>query len=400
MRIGLNGWFVDQPQVGSGQYIRHLRSALAAHSDLTSLTFVPPSSQPWGEAGAAPSSPQTWAASGDSLTIPLRPWGSLAKVWFEQVDAPRAARRRVDVLHYPYFASPLIKTVPTVVTIHDLITFLFPEYTTSPFARLYNLLIGRAARRADAIIAVSEHTRQDIIRHLHIPAGRITVIYEAPDEAFRPQAKPAIEAIKRRYGLDHYIFYIGGLNRHKNVAALLRSFALLRQRLAAPRQLVIAGKAHSGNPVVFPDLRRAATDLGLSWSEGGTASQAAVRFLGFVAEEDKPALYSGADLFVYPSLYEGFGFCPLEAMASGAPVVSSRAASLAEIVGDSGLLVEPNDVRALVEAMQAVLGNQSLAVDLRARGLRQAARFSWARAAAQTIAVYRRVCCTVPSIPS
>ena len=370
MRIGFNGWFLDQPYVGSGQYAHHLWRGLAAREDLTCLTFGP--------------------THGD-VVVRLRRWGPLAKVWYEQVDVPRAARGLVDLLHYPYFASPLVKTCPTIVTIHDLIPLLFPEYSASPAMKLYNALIALAARRADAIIAVSEQTRKDIIKHLRIPGERIYVTYEAVGEAFHPQDDIVVEVVKRKYGLGDYVFYIGGLNRHKNVQTLLAAFARLRRQLSRPYQLVIAGRAHSHNARVFPDPRPMASSLGLTWAEGKDTQSVDVRFLGFVPEEDKPALYAGAAVFVYPSLYEGFGFCPLEAMATGVPVISSRAASLAEIVGDGGLLVEPTDAEAMATAMLMVLKDTDLARSLRESGLRQAARFSWARTVDQTIAVYRRV---------
>ncbi len=371
MRIGLNGWFFDQGQVGSGQYVGNLWRALAATGELSCLRFQ---------------------QSGGDVSVPLRAGGPAGKVWFEQVDLPRAARRRVDILHYPYFAAPLIKPCPVVVTIHDLIPLLFPEYSANPSVKLYDALIVAAARRADAIIAVSEHTRRDIMTHLRIPGERIHVTYEAPAPHFRRQDEAAVAAVRQRYGLSRYIFYIGGLNRHKNVQTLLAAYAQIRKELPSPPQLVIAGKAHSANSAIYPDLRPLAHDFGLTWAEGSAANPAHVRMLGFVDEADKPALYSGADLFIYPSLYEGFGFCPLEAMAAGAPVVSSRAASLAEVVGDGGILVEPTDVRAIASAAIAVLSDPTLASDLRARGLRQAARFTWARTAAQTADVYRAVC--------
>ena len=208
---------------------------------------------------------------------------------------------------------------------------------------------------------------------------------------FVPQDAAAVAAIKQRYGLGTYIYYIGGLNRHKNVGALLAAFAGVVHRLPAARQLVIAGKAHSTNQAVFPDARRMAAELGLTWTEGGQPSAADVRLLGYVPEEDKPALYTGASLFVYPSLYEGFGFCPLEAMACGTPVICSRAASLPEIVGDGGILVDPRNVQAIADAMLNVLTNAELASSLSQRGLRQAARFSWARTAQETAAVYAAV---------
>jgi glycosyltransferase involved in cell wall biosynthesis len=370
LQVGLNGWFFEQAHVGSGQYVRSLDHALRRRDDLACLLIQP---------------------QGGDLPAPLHRWGPLSKVWWEQATVPRAARGQVDVLHYPYFASPLFTTLPTVVTIHDLIPLLFPEYSINPGVKLYNALIVAAARRADAVIAVSEHTRRDIVTHLHIPAQRIHVTYEAAGEEFRPQAEQSVAAIRQRYGLGRYIYYIGGLNRHKNVQALLAAYKQARQNLPEPPQLVIAGQAHSGNKAVFPDLRAACAALGLSWADGSQRNAADVRFLGFVAEEDKPALYAAADLFVYPSLYEGFGFCPLEAMASGAPVISSRTASLPEIVGDGGVLVDPSDIGALAEAIVGVLTNPALAGDLRRRGLRQAARFDWATMAEQTAVVYSTI---------
>lgn len=367
-RVAMNGWFYDQPQVGSGQYVRNLWRELSARGDLA-CTLVQP--------------------QGGDVNVPIRRWGSLAKVWWETVDVPRAVAPSVDVLHYPYFAAPLRSRCPVVVTIHDLIPLLFPEYSANPQVKLYNALIVAAARRAAAIIAVSEHTRSDIIQHLHIPDERVHVTYEAVTAAFRPQPAAAVAAVTQRYGLDRYIFYIGGLNRHKNVVALLAAYARARSRLPQPCPLVIAGKAHSDNPAVFPDLGAAASALSLTWSDGPAATGADVRFLGFVAEEEKPALYSGAAAFVYPSLYEGFGFCPLEAMACGAPVICSRAASLPEICGDGALLVDPHDEEGIASAIVSVLGDASLAAGLRQRGLAQAARFSWTDTAARTAAIYQ-----------
>lgn len=366
-RVAMNGWFYDQPQVGSGQYVRNLWRALGARADVACTLVLP---------------------RGGDVTVPLRPWGSLAKVWWEAVDLPRAVAPAADILHYPYFAAPLATRSPVVVTIHDLIPLLFPEYSASPQAKLYNAFIAAAARRAAAIIAVSEHTRQDIIAHLGIPAQRIHVTYEAVTAEFCPQPSAVVAAVRQRYALERYVFYIGGLNRHKNVTTLLAAYARARRRLPLPCPLVIAGRAHSANTAVFPDLRAEAAALGLTWSDGAAASSADVRFLGFVAEEDKPALYSGAAAFVYPSSYEGFGFCPLEAMACGAPVICSRAASLPEICGDGALLLDPRDAPALADAISDVVNDATLAADLRRHGLAQAARFSWADTAARSAAVY------------
>jgi glycosyltransferase involved in cell wall biosynthesis len=299
------------------------------------------------------------------------------------------------VAHAPYFAPPMAKPCPVVVTVHDLITLLFPEYSTSTAVRAYNALVSAAARRADAIIADSQHSARDIVRLLGAPEERVRVVYLAAESRFRPaERQEDLDGVRRRYGLpERFIFYIGGLNRHKNLGMLLQAFAAARQRLPNAYTLAIAGRAQGGNPAIFPDLRQQARGLGLSFTEEDGNGHAGdgpcdVRFLRFVPEEDKPLLYGAADLFVFPSLYEGFGLPPLEAMACGTPVICSNAASLPEIVGDGGLLVDPTDVGALVEAMRAVLSDEALRAGLRQRGLAQAARFSWRRTADETVAVY------------
>jgi glycosyltransferase involved in cell wall biosynthesis len=320
----------------------------------------------------------------------------LRKLLAEQVGFPAGCRRLgAQVAHVPYFAPPLVKPSPVVTTIHDLITLLFPEYRASTAVRAYNLLVSAAARRADAIIADSQHSACDIVRLLGVPERRVRVVYLAAEPRFRPaERQEDLDGVRQRYGLpERFVLYIGGLNRHKNVGVLLQAFAAVRGQLPCACTLAIAGRAQGGNPLVFPDLRQQARDLGLSVSEADGNGQAGdapcdVRFLRFVSEEDKPLLYAAADLFVFPSLYEGFGLPPLEAMACGTPVVCSNAASLPETVGDGGLLVDPTDVGALAEAMQAVLSGEELRKSLRARGLAQAARFSWRRTADETVAVY------------
>jgi glycosyltransferase involved in cell wall biosynthesis len=388
MKIAINGLFLQHPGTGTGQYSLHLLEALAARDDGHTYDVIV--------------DPGTFRPAGLGERVTFRetaswpPAGALRKLLVEQVGFPAGCRRLgAQVAHVPYFAPPVMKPCPVVATVHDLITLLFPEYSASTAGRAYNALVSAAARRADAIIADSEHSARDIVRLLGVPEQRVRVVHLAAQPRFRPaERQEDLEGVRLRYGLpERFIFYIGGLNRHKNVGMLLRSFAAVRERLPNPYTLAIAGRSQSGNSAVFPDLRQQARDLGLSVSEadgnghtGGSPGD--VRFLRFVPEEDKPLLYGAADLFVFPSLYEGFGLPPLEAMACGAPVVCSRAASLPEIVGDGGLLVDPADAAGLVEAMLAVLSDETLRAGLRQRGLAQAARFSWRRTAGQTVAVY------------
>lgn len=379
MRVGINALFLGRPGTGSGQYTRNLLEALAkAYPTNEYLLFNP---------GPAPSV--------SNIQYPI---SNRAKLWFEQVSFPRACRH-LHLAHVPYFASPLFPTVPTVVTVHDLIPLILPAYRGSLLVRLYTRLVAAAARKAEAIITVSQASQRDIVRYLHIPPERIHVTYEAAGEAFQPVEDEAcpepsrrtqLAAIRQKYALpERYLLYLGGFDQRKNLSALLRAFALLVNRqqhcvlsLSKEARLVIAGKLPGRDSPLFPDPRRLVEELGL---------EERVVFTGWVAEEDKPALLSGATAFVFPSLYEGFGLPPLEAMACGAPVIASNSSSLPEVVGEGGILVEPTDVEALAEAMEALLADDALRADLRQRALAQAARFSWRQTALETLAVYRKV---------
>ena len=231
------------------------------------------------------------------------------------------------------------------------------------------------------IITVSQHAKQDMIDALHLPAERIRVTYEAAGDEYRPITDTTILAQARaRYNVgERYIFYLGGLDQRKNVPQLVRAFAHLYKQLEQPDlQLLISGNPDKQKGSFFPDPRPIAAELGIS-------DQVIYRF---VEDADKPAMYSGASLFVFPSLYEGFGLDPLEAMACGAPVVCSNRTSLPEVVGDAAITVDPDDTHALVAAMRSVLTDSSLANDLRARSIQRAAQFSWRKTATETLAAY------------
>lgn len=389
MRICINGLFLGEPGTGTGQYSLRLLESLAAleGGNAYSVLIGRGASRPAG-LGAAVTYREVAGPT---------PWAAARKLYAEQVGFPWACRQaRSDVAHVPYFAPPLAAPCPVVVTIHDLTTLLFPEYGKSPAARAYNTLVSAGARRCAAVIADSENSKRDIVRLLGIPQDRISVVYLAAESRFQLVVEAGeLREVRRRYRLpDDFVLYVGGLNRHKNVGALLEAFAALRPRLPGRYSLAIAGVSQSRNPDIFPDLPALARKLGMSVrtaEEGDPEAQGAdVCMLGFVPEADKPLLYNAARLFVFPSLYEGFGLPPLEAMACGTPVVCSSAASLPEVVGDGAILVDPRDVAGLTEAMHAVVTDADLAQRLRGRGLRQAARFRWFETARQTMRVYQQ----------
>jgi glycosyltransferase involved in cell wall biosynthesis len=379
MRIGVNALFFQYPASGSGQYLLHLLQALAEVDRQNEyLLFAPrPASLPATLAGR--------------MRYELTPVSSLLarsaqieKVIWEQLTVARAAyRQRVDLLHVPYFAPPLRSSVPIVVTVHDVIPWHMPIYRAGARIAAYMRLIEYSVHRARLIITVSEHARRDIASTLKIPEERIRVIYEAAGAEYRPVRDPAVLAAARaRYGLaehQRYVFYLGGLDVRKNVPQLVRAFARVYRRLGEPDlRLLISGDPDKQKGPRFSDPRPVAAELGI-------ADKVIVRF---VSDADKAALYSAAGLFVFPSLYEGFGLDPLEAMACGAPVVCSNRTSLPEVVGNAALCVDPGDLDALAEAMYAVLSDMTLEADLRARSLRRATLFSWQKTASETLAAY------------
>lgn len=380
MKIGINTLFFRHPASGSGQYLIHLLNALARIDTHHEYILVGP--DPLTES-VQRQLQAPFARHVQAVTGPLGRHPSLEKMTWEQWTGPRAARRLgVDVLHVPHFAPPLVTgSLPTVVTIHDVIPLRLPLYRASAKARVYSSVVAHAAHHATLVITISEHARQDIIEALHIPETRIRVIYQGVDEDLAPvQDAQTLAEVRARYGLQgRYVFYLGGLDARKNVPQLVRAFARLYHRLGDPTlQLLISGNPEKQRGSLFPDPRPVGADLGMN-------GQIIYRF---VEDADKAALYSGASVFVFPSLYEGFGLDPLEAMACGTPVVCSNRTSLPEVVGDAALTIDPQDLPAMVDAMESVLSNKELSADLQARGLARAQLFTWHRTACQTLAVY------------
>ena len=371
IRVGLDGFFLSEPATGSGQYTFYLWHELACRADGVETILLRP-------AGA------TDDAGGRSVDVRIPPFARSAKarkLWWEQFGVLRGQRRiRPNLLHIPYMSAPRANRRRTVVTIHDVIPLIYPDYGGSTAMRLYLRVVLPAARRATLILTDSECSRGDIVRLLGVSAKRVRSIPLAVSDAFHPASDPAAEAeIRERFGLPgDVIFNVGGLDVRKNLATLIEAFGRAQSRLDAKTRLVIGGSAHTGNTTLYPPLEPVIQKWGL---------ERQVILPGRISEADKLLLYRIARLYVYPSLYEGFGFTPLEAMACGLPVISSNRSSLPEVVGDGGLVVEPNADR-ISAAIVSLLTEEDLHRDLRQRALDQAARFSWARTARQTREAY------------
>jgi glycosyltransferase involved in cell wall biosynthesis len=375
MRIAINGTFWAQPSVGSGQYLHHLVAALARSPAEHRYVLVIPR-----YTGATRPAIPGWQVV--MMPTPFdRRSENLAKVWFEQIALRQAGRKlKVNLIHVPYFAAPLRSAAPIIVTIHDLIPLLLPAYRGGRSVQAYMRLAAAGARRAAAVIADSEHTRKDIVEHLRIPPERITVTHLAAAPFYGPRDETRIAEVCTRFRLRRpYVYYIGGFDVRKNVRMAVLAFAEATKDWAERPSLAIGGRVPAEASDFFPDIN--STIL-----EAGVASDVAL--LGPVSDEDNTTLMAGCAAFLAPSRYEGFGLAPLEAMQSGAPVIASRASSIAEVVADGGILLDPDDLPGWSSALRRVLTDTAAANELRRRGLARAQHFRWEKTAQQTVAVY------------
>lgn len=297
------------------------------------------------------------------------------RIPWEQLIAPPLLRLNgAQVFHGVLNVAPLFCPVPSVITIHDLSIFSFPQ-TFRRHNRMYLTWSTRAsARRAARILTVSEYTKQEVVRLLCIPPERVIVTHNACDERFVPPHPDDLAAFRQREALpEQFILYVGTLEPRKNIPMLLEAYAQIADRTEAP--LIIGG----GKGWLYDPIFAKAQSLGLADR---------IRFVGFIPGEDLPLWYAAATVFVFPSLFEGFGMPLLEAMACGTPVVTTSSSSLPEVAGDAGLIVSPTDAEALGHALLQVLNTPTLRADLRERGLRQVQRFSWHETAERTLQAY------------
>lgn len=289
-----------------------------------------------------------------------------------------------DLFHATDHLLPPLRRIPTVFTVHDLAFLVHPD-THLPSNRVFlQLMVPRFLRRATAIIADSEATRRDVLRYYAPPPEKVHVVHLGVEPAFQPVDPDAARAVvARQYALTPpYLLFVGTLEPRKNLRGLLIAYRRLLSELGpALPPLIVAGAPGWWHEESY----RAVERLGLTQH---------VRFVGRVAERDLPALYGAATAFLYPSLYEGFGLPPLEALACGTAVICSNRASLPEVVGDAAVQVDPINIAELATALRRVLSDANLRAELRARGLARAAQFTWARTASATVDVYRQVLAT------
>lgn len=358
-------------KAGLGRYAATLTAALAQErpgqihlfANLTAQARIPP---------ALADLPLRTVRAG------YKPWrmavwlGQLAGIGFNRLVGECAVFHATEHLLVP------MRGVPTVLTVHDLIYRLFPAHHKRLNFWYLNAAMPLYVRRADAIIAVSESTKRDLIRLYGIPAEKVTVIYEAASPVFHPQPPEHVAAVRARYGLpERYLLTVGTIEPRKNLPRLVEALAALRLDMP-DLKLVVAGAKGWLFEGFFEAIER--HDQGQ-----------AVVLPGYIADDDLPALYAGAEVVVQPSLYEGFGLPVLEAMACGAPVACSRTSSLGEIAGQAALTFDPLNVEEMAEVIRRLLADADLRERLRHKGLAHAANFSWGKAARETWAVYERL---------
>jgi anaerobic magnesium-protoporphyrin IX monomethyl ester cyclase len=366
MRIAFDGTALRPRRTGVGYYTEHLLHHLAQEAVNDELIVV--SNRPI----------ETTAPLPERVRIATPSWNAPRLVWMQAL-APTALREvEADVAHFTNGMVPLASRVPTVVTIHDMSLRLYPRYHPARRVLLNGPLVDLSARRADAVITVSESARNDIVGLYKLDPSRVHVVYEAAAPSFKRVTDPVdLERVRRRYRLEErIILYVGTIEPRKNLPKLIEAFADRRRAGGLSHQLVCVGP--------YGWLSRGLEQL---IARSGVAH--AINFTGYVPFEDLPALYSLAEIFVYPSMYEGFGLPVVEAMACGVPVITGRTAALAEIGGGAIAHVDRIDAHALGDAMVELAGSPDRRARLSASGLARAETFSWQRAARESLAIYR-----------
>ncbi len=365
-RIGIDSRLTYYREGGIAAYTRHVIAALATLDSDTDYRIL----QNFRDRRHALPAPNfTRAATFTPSHHRLERWALAVEI----------TPLRLDLLHSPDFIPPLWGARHMVITIHDLNFLHYPQFLTAESRRYYNDQIERAVRQADHILACSEATRSDLITMLGVPGDKITVHLEGVDPAFRPLPAADVAALRRELDLpEGYLLFVGTFEPRKNITGLVEAYHLLRHAVPDAPPLVLAGRRGWLYDEIFARVEQLGLSAHILWREN-------------IPQVMMPALYNAAQLLVMPSFYEGFGLPPLEAMACGTPVVVANRSSLPEVVGEAGLLVNPDDPADIAAGLERLITDSALHADLSARGLQRAAAFTWQRTAQAVLQTYQHV---------
>ncbi len=383
MRIGIDATALPSRPVGAGNYIIQLISAIARYTMNT--VYLPDGSQ----SDRLEFMIFVQRSRLDLLKIQGTPnlhliilpnLSPLKRLLWEQISLPKLAiNHQLDLLHSLHYTMPLAFPGYKVVTFHDMTFFLFPQLHTLPKRYFFRFFIRTSSRRAVALIADSENTRQDTISLVGVSPDNIFTVQLGVTPEFRPIRDNAIlQQARQKYHLpDHFLLYVGTIEPRKNLSTLLKAFSTVADQMPDHRLVIVGPKGW-----MVDNIHQQTDQLRISDK---------VYFTGYVERDDLPLIYNLAEVFIYPSAYEGFGLPVLEAMACGTPVISSNVSSMPEILGDAGVLIAPNDSQVLGQSLLDLINDPMERQRLSLKGLKRASTFTWERTAEKTIAVYRHV---------
>ncbi len=370
MRFGLMGRILAYQGYGVRTFFAGLLRGLAVqNSSHEFVVFILP---------GTPIPADLASAGFDFIEVPARLPGTPGRLIWDHFSTGNACRSHgIDVLYAPMHVRPIFAPCPVLVTIHDMLYHLFPKDWGWSDQLYFRAGVNLLTKRAAAVMTYSENTRRDVIRILQIPKRNVTMIYPGVPAGFSPRAESEQHAVCRKYSLDKpFILYVGSFHPRKNVPSIILAFERVADRI--PHDLVIASLPIWNEAPTLEKIRR-------------SPLAERIRFTGYIPHETLPALYSAADLFVFPSKYEGFGFPVLEALACGCATITSNSSSLTEVAGEAAVLVEPGNFDELGEAMVSILTQPSIQGELRRKGPEQASGFSWEKTGSEFVTLLEKV---------
>jgi len=372
MRVGLDGYPLCEPPTGVGHYTFEIARALARNYPASQFELIAPFQF---DASVLRQFQHDQLPNLKLINLGL---SSVRGRWWSLHLPQYVKRNAFNLFHGTNYELPLWNRRRTVVTVHDLSSLRYPELHRKQLARRMRLRLPLTVKLAKAVITPTVAVKHELCAHLKVKPAKVTAIHEAPRESFCPVSREAAARVRKRLGIEaDFVLFVGTLEPRKNLVTLLKAYAQIVRETPFRPQLVVAG----GEGWLMDETFAIMSDEDI---------HERLCLIGYVNDDDLRALYSSCRIFIYPSLYEGFGLPPLEAMACGAPVIASRTPALAESVGEAAILVDPLDIQGLAQVMVTLLSDETRRAELIQKGKAHAARFSWQRTAELTYELYQR----------